>query len=135
MTSLFSYMITTFGGLFWLLRVVVAVTYTLGVDFPIVPINFSVEIILLFVAVIAMVFIIKRNVFGALVYFVAYGWYFGNDLYNNVINIINGQAIVEASGNVNINSVRDIAATGVDIISSSAIVAKAPTLDLGLDCK
>lgn len=49
------------------------------------------------------------------------------------VDLINGQAIVEASGNVNINSVRDIAATGVDIISSSAIVAKAPTLDLGLD--
>ena len=49
------------------------------------------------------------------------------------VNLINGQAIVEASGNVNLTTVRDIASTGVDIISSSAIVAKAPTLDLGLD--
>ena len=47
--------------------------------------------------------------------------------------IINHQAIVEASGNVNLSTVKEIAATGVDIISSSAIVAKAPTLDLGLD--
>lgn len=46
---------------------------------------------------------------------------------------INGRAIVEASGNVNMTTLRDIASTGVDIISSSAIVAKAPTLDLGLD--
>ena len=38
-----------------------------------------------------MVFIIKRNIIGALIYFVAYGYYFGNDLYNNVINIINGE--------------------------------------------
>ena len=51
------------------------------------------------------------------------------------VELINGKAIVEASGNVNLNTVHDIAATGVDIISSSAIVAKAPTLDLGLDCK
>ncbi len=51
------------------------------------------------------------------------------------VQLINGKAIVEASGNVNLNTVHDIAATGVDIISSSAIVAKAPTLDLGLDCK
>ena len=51
------------------------------------------------------------------------------------VEYINGRAIVEASGNVNLDTVRDIAATGVDIISSSAIVAKAPTLDLGLDCK
>ena len=50
------------------------------------------------------------------------------------VSLINGQAIVEASGNVNLSTIHDIAATGVDIISSSAIVAKAPTLDLGLDC-
>lgn len=46
---------------------------------------------------------------------------------------INHQAIVEASGNVNLSTVNAIASTGVDIISSSAIVAKAPTLDLALD--
>lgn len=49
------------------------------------------------------------------------------------VKLINGKAIVEASGNVNLQTVREIASTGVDIISSSAIVAKAPTLDLGLD--
>ena len=49
------------------------------------------------------------------------------------VKLINGRAITEASGNVNLSTVHEIAATGVDIISSSAIVAKAPTLDLGLD--
>jgi nicotinate-nucleotide pyrophosphorylase (carboxylating) len=49
------------------------------------------------------------------------------------VEIINHKAIVEASGNVNLNTVRQIAECGVDIISSSAIVAKAPALDLGLD--
>lgn len=49
------------------------------------------------------------------------------------VNLINGRAVVEASGRVDINTVKSIASTGVDIISSSAIVAKAPTLDLGLD--
>lgn len=47
--------------------------------------------------------------------------------------LINHQAIVEASGNVNLETVGNIASTGVDIISSSAIVAKAPTLDIALD--
>ena len=51
------------------------------------------------------------------------------------VDYIASRAIVEASGNVNLETVRAIASTGVDIISSSAIVAKAPTLDLGLDCK
>ena len=49
------------------------------------------------------------------------------------VELINHQAIVEASGNVNLSTVNAIASTGVDIISSSAIVAKAPTLDLALD--
>ena len=49
------------------------------------------------------------------------------------VEVINHQAIVEASGNVNLSTVNAIASTGVDIISSSAIVAKAPTLDLGFD--
>lgn len=49
------------------------------------------------------------------------------------VKLIDGKAIVEASGGVNIDTLKSIASTGVDIISSSAIVAKAPTLDLGLD--
>lgn len=47
--------------------------------------------------------------------------------------LINKKAIVEASGNVNLSTVKKIASVGVDIISTSAIVAKAPTLDLALD--
>lgn len=55
------------------------------------------------------------------------------DEMKTAVEKINGKAIIEASGNVNMDTLRDIASTGVDIISSSAIVAKAPTLDLGLD--
>lgn len=49
------------------------------------------------------------------------------------VKIINHRAVVEASGNVTLDTVRQIAQCGVDIISTSAIVAKAPTLDLALD--
>ncbi|MBR6126656.1 carboxylating nicotinate-nucleotide diphosphorylase [bacterium] len=55
------------------------------------------------------------------------------DMMKEGVKLINGKAVVEASGNVNLDTIREIASTGVDIISSSAIVAKAPTLDLGLD--
>lgn len=56
-----------------------------------------------------------------------------NEQMREAVQTINHRAIVEASGNVNLESLKEIAKTGVDIISSSAIVAKAPTLDLGLD--
>jgi nicotinate-nucleotide pyrophosphorylase (carboxylating) len=48
-------------------------------------------------------------------------------------SIISNKAIVEVSGNVDLSTISDIAKCGVDIISSSAIVAKANPLDLGLD--
>ncbi len=49
------------------------------------------------------------------------------------VKLIDHKAVVEASGNVRLETVRAIAECGVDIISSSAIVAKAPTLDIALD--
>ena len=49
------------------------------------------------------------------------------------VKLINHRAIVEASGRVSIETLKEIASVGVDVISSSAIVAKAPTMDLGLD--
>ena len=49
------------------------------------------------------------------------------------VDLINHKAIVEASGNVKIHTINEIASTGVDVISTSAIVAQAPVLDFGLD--
>ncbi len=49
------------------------------------------------------------------------------------VKLIDKKAIIEASGNVKLSTVNEIASTGVDIISSSAIVAKAPALDIALD--
>jgi len=46
-----------------------------------------------------------------------------------------GRTILEASGNVTIKTVRAIAETGVDVISSGWITHSAPTLDLGLDVR
>ena len=55
------------------------------------------------------------------------------DEMKEAVKLIDHRAIVEASGNVRLETVRAIAECGVDIISSSAIVAKAPTLDIALD--
>jgi len=57
------------------------------------------------------------------------------DTMKNAIKIIDGRAIVEASGNINMKTLEEIAQIGVDVISTSAITAKAGTLDIGLDIK
>jgi nicotinate-nucleotide pyrophosphorylase (carboxylating) len=41
--------------------------------------------------------------------------------------------ILEASGGVTLDTVRAIAETGVDMISSGALTHSAPVLDIGLD--
>ena len=49
------------------------------------------------------------------------------------VEIIAGRVTVEASGNVTLETVAEIAATGVDVISVGAITHSAGVLDLGLD--
>jgi nicotinate-nucleotide pyrophosphorylase (carboxylating) len=44
-----------------------------------------------------------------------------------------GRAIIEASGNVNLDTVAAIAATGVDVISVGALTHSVRSLDIGLD--
>lgn len=46
--------------------------------------------------------------------------------------LIAGRATVEASGGVNLSSVRSIAETGVDIISVGALTHSAPSMDISL---
>ncbi|MBQ7450513.1 carboxylating nicotinate-nucleotide diphosphorylase [bacterium] len=51
------------------------------------------------------------------------------------VMLIKGKALIEASGGVKLETVRKIAQCGVDIISTSDIVAGAKTLDFGFDEK
>jgi len=49
------------------------------------------------------------------------------------VALIAGKAVVEASGGVNLATVRSIAETGVDVISVGALTHQIRSLDLGLD--
>lgn len=51
------------------------------------------------------------------------------------VTLIDGRATVEASGGVNLDTVGDIARTGVDVISVGALTHSARALDLGLDLR
>lgn len=51
------------------------------------------------------------------------------------VALIAGRATVEASGGVSLDTVRDIAETGVDVISVGALTHSARALDLGLDVR
>ena len=49
------------------------------------------------------------------------------------VKIVRGRAKTEASGGVNLKTVRGIAQTGVDLISVGAITHSARAVDIGLD--
>ena len=49
------------------------------------------------------------------------------------VSLVDGRAITEASGNVTLANVADIAATGVDMISIGALTHSANALDISLD--
>lgn len=49
------------------------------------------------------------------------------------VAIVDGRISIEASGNVDLDTVKAIAETGVDMISTSKITMSTKTLDLGLD--
>jgi nicotinate-nucleotide pyrophosphorylase (carboxylating) len=49
------------------------------------------------------------------------------------VKMVNGRAKTEASGGVNLKTVRAIAQTGVDFISVGALTHSAPAVDIGLD--
>jgi nicotinate-nucleotide pyrophosphorylase (carboxylating) len=57
------------------------------------------------------------------------------ELMREAVAIIRGQALVEASGNVTLETIRAIAETGVDYISSGSLTHSAPAADISMKIK
>ena len=57
----------------------------------------------------------------------------GPDLLAEAVRRIGGRMATEASGGINLDTVRAVAESGVDMISVGALTHSAPVLDLGLD--
>lgn len=88
MKNLLSYLLVMFMILFWGFRIVVAINASLDNNFVIAPLDFTMEIALLFVALFCIILVIKRQIIGGLLYVFSYGLYFGIDLYNIIMPVI-----------------------------------------------
>ena len=55
------------------------------------------------------------------------------DVLREAVALVAGRVPLEASGGVNLDTVRAIAETGVDYISVGRITQSAPAVDIGLD--
>lgn len=52
---------------------------------------------------------------------------------SEAVKMVNGKMITEASGNISIETIRSVADSGVDIISSGALTHSVKNFDIGLD--
>ena len=99
MRSFANYMIVIFMIMFWGFRLVTAVMAANGESFIVSPIDINIEIALLFITVVCIVLVIKRKMFGGVLYLVSYLAYFGVDLYNNAIRpLLSGGSFSMANG-------------------------------------
>lgn len=53
-------------------------------------------------------------------------------LMRDAVQLVNGRALLEASGNMSLERVREVAETGVDFISVGALTHSAPAVDLSM---
>ena len=91
MKNFSTWILVMFMVMFWILRIIVAISAQFNWDIAgMVPLNQQMEIILLFVVLICLILVVKRKLVGGLIYLLAYGIYFGVDVANNI------QTIVEA---------------------------------------
>lgn len=93
MKNLSSWLITMFIIMFWILRIIVAITGSMGMDFLIKPKDVNLEITLLFVVLILVPFIFKRKILAAIIYLIAYGYYFGTGLFSDIMLMLNGETL------------------------------------------
>lgn len=84
MKSLFSYLITILAVIYWMFRVIVSLMYSMGKEFICQPLDPNIEIGILFLTIPSIIFIIRRNVIAATLYFGMYAAYFGTILFNSL---------------------------------------------------
>ena len=102
-------LIIIFMVMFWMFRAIVALCTQFSIDFiGIVSYNLTFEIIISFITLICIILVIRRNLIGALAYFLMYGLYYGQHLFNSLISIVGGETISIA---LSANLVCDLMAT------------------------
>lgn len=118
MKKLSSWILTIFILMFWVFRLIVAFMFNMAIDFPIKPLDFNVEMILLFVTFFAILLILRRKLLGGIIYVIANVYYFGTYMYN----------FASASTPINMDNSVNLFVAGIALILSIAIL-----IDLALN--
>lgn len=115
MKSVANYLIAMLMFMYWVFRVIVEYMYQTGREFIATPISSISEIVILFISLICIVLVVKRIMFGGIIYAVAYFGYFGVDLYQKLTPVINGESL-------NMNASMDIVCSGAAVVLAIIVV-------------
>ena len=94
MKSLSSWLLVAFMVMFWLFRIfAVIMTEFTGSFAGMEPLNVQLEIALIFITLLCVLLVVKRKLFGGLIYLVSYALYFGVFIFNNIAILLQGQML------------------------------------------
>lgn len=111
MKTFANWMLLIFMFMYWALRVAVTYTYALGKEFIATPIDYTTEIVILFVTLICMILVAKRQIVGGFIYVVVYFAYFGVSLFKQIMPALK-------TGELNISAGMDAFLSAIALILS-----------------
>ncbi len=98
MRSLMNWIIAFFMGAFTIFRTIVSLMDARGEEFFVKPLDPTVELVLLFVALACIVMVFKRLKLGGILYLVAYLGYFGADIVSHIQPLMDGEQLPSGMG-------------------------------------
>ena len=98
MKSLISWLILMFMAMFWIFRITVTLSSQFSADSNFagfIVFNETAEILLLFLSLLCFALFARRIIWGAIIYTVAYGWYFGSYLVNTLMPALSSEEPID----------------------------------------
>ena len=90
MKNFSSWLIAMFAFMFWGVRLVGTVLYSIGTEFMFEPSNMAMEVALLFITFICICFIIKRKLLASIIYLAGHFIYYGPTFLTHIMSIMDG---------------------------------------------
>ena len=95
MKNFSSWLIAMFAFMFWGVRLIGTVMYSLGSDFIFKPSNLTMEVVLLFITFVCICFIVKRKLLASIIYLIGHFVYYGPTFFEHIMSIMNGTLSID----------------------------------------
>ena len=87
MRTMANYLIIMLSVLLFIFRLVVVFTFTMGIEFTVIPLNVNFEIGLLFIMIISIILMSKNKLLGPMILVISSCAYYGPDVFIKLTNL------------------------------------------------